>query len=92
MIKVLERSVTLGQAPERKAEVVALCLFVCLFFCRATHRKPSVLILCLAEEWVTVSSDLSVAARCHDNHKEKQNIFFCLKYDLYLFPYSSIQS
>lgn len=31
MIKVLERSVTLGQAPERKAEVVALCLFVCFF-------------------------------------------------------------
>lgn len=72
MIKALEWSVTLGQAPEMQAEVGSLLLFC---FCRATHRKPSVLTWCWAKEWVTVSPDLSVAARCHDNHKEKQNVF-----------------
>lgn len=64
-----------------------------LWFYKVVRRRPPVVVLCQAQEYSTVSQDLSVSVWCHGNYVEKLNIFFsdwnmiCI-----FFPYSSIQN
>ena len=58
-----------------------------LWFYIVVRRRPPVVVLCQAQEYSTVSQDLSVSVWCHGNYVEKLNIFFFwLKYDLHIFP------
>lgn len=56
-----------------------------LWFYIVARRRPPVVASCQAQEYSTVSQDLSVSVWCHGNYVEKLNMFFWLKYDLHLF-------
>lgn len=47
-----------------------------LWFYIVARRRPPVVASCQAQEYSTVSQDLSVSAWCHGNYVEKLNIFF----------------
>lgn len=49
-----------------------------LWFYIVVRRRPPVVVLCQAQEYSTVSQDLSVSVWCHGNYVEKLNIFFFL--------------